>query len=78
MAAVEHRALYACRHCQIVLYLNTASLNKPACPRCSKKDYERVSVPAYEHASRAVHYMLAARPEREDSSLPAGLVAERN
>lgn len=60
--SVESRALYVCRHCQAMVYLKSASVLKPPCPRCFRASYEPVNVPVYAHATQAVDYMLSTKP----------------
>ncbi|SDL86856.1 hypothetical protein SAMN05661010_02747 [Modicisalibacter muralis] len=57
----KNRALYVCRHCQTMVYVEIASATKPPCPRCLHKEYESVSVPVYAQAAQVVRYMLGAR-----------------
>lgn len=56
----KKRALYLCRHCQTMVYVEVASITKPPCPRCLHREYESVSVPAYAQAAEATRHMLNA------------------
>lgn len=58
----KNRALYQCRHCQTMVYVEITSAAKPPCPGCLHRDYESVIVPVYAQAAQAVRYMLWARP----------------
>lgn len=57
----KNRALYMCRHCQTMVYVEITSATKPPCPSCLHRDYESVIVPVYAQATQAVRYMLGAR-----------------
>lgn len=60
MNAAGSRALYICRHCQSMLYMEALTPNKPCCPHCLQVDYDAVKVPAYTQASQAIGYMLTS------------------
>ncbi len=58
----KSRALYLCRHCQAMVYVEATTALKPPCPKCLQRDYESVFVPAYAQAAQVVRYMLGTRP----------------
>ncbi|SHF30342.1 hypothetical protein SAMN02745148_02289 [Modicisalibacter ilicicola DSM 19980] len=45
MSTRQH-ALYKCLHCNLMVYIQAASPDKPPCPQCLHTDYERVEVPS--------------------------------
>ena len=60
MSAADSRALYVCRHCQCMVYMDALTPIKPPCPTCLAIDYDAVNVPAYTQASQAITYMLTS------------------
>ena len=40
------RALYKCLHCNLMVYIQATSPDKPPCPQCLNASYERVEVPS--------------------------------
>jgi hypothetical protein len=68
MDVVGSRALYVCRHCQSMLYMDALAPTKPPCPHCLHIDYDAVSVPAYTQASQAITYMLTSVNTRWEQS----------
>ena len=60
MNAAGSRALYICRHCQSMLYMDALRPTKPPCPHCLQIEFDAVTVPAYTQASQAISYMLTS------------------